>query len=589
MHLPYNSKGPRICFIFIWLALIGSVSLPGQTKTKTSSPPPKAAAPAAKPASAPSSSSKPASSSGSTAGHSYSTAGSAHTGPTANGTHAGSTTANVGSHTSPTANGTNTGHIATTTSVHTPSANGTRSTLDRSKGTPLPKGSQQATLQNGSTLQKRPNGRVSDVHNSRTGMDIHHGLSGSKRVTVERPDHSRIVAERGRPGYIERGFSHNGHDYTRRAYYYHGRGYYRYYRPYYYRGAYVHVYSPGYYYHPAFYGWAYGAWAAPVYYPWGWAGSPWYGYYGYYFTPYAAYAAPSLWLTDYMLSSDLAVAYQGQQEAPPQDADAQGTAGASSLTPEVKQMIADEVKNQIALENAESQQNAQSQEPDPASSGIARLLSDGQPHVFVAGRPLDLVDTAGAECSISEGDTLELTSPPPPDATAVGVVVLSSKGGKECRKSDTVAVALDDLQEMQNHMRETIDQGLQELQSKQGQNGLPPLPPSASGAPVEVAMVKDAPPAEQNGAAAINQQLNDSAQAENEVIGQAQQEGTSPIGAIFDQSNAPPVRIALGQTIDQVTSSIGAPLTVVDLGPKQIYKYKDMKITFNNGKVSNVE
>jgi hypothetical protein len=66
------------------------------------------------------------------------------------------------------------------------------------------------------------------------------------------------------------------------------------------------------------------------------------------------------------------------------------------MTPEVKQMIADEVKNQIALENSEAQQTAQNQEPDPASSGVGRLLAEGH-HTIVAGSTLDVVDTAGTE------------------------------------------------------------------------------------------------------------------------------------------------------------------------------------------------
>jgi hypothetical protein len=52
---------------------------------------------------------------------------------------------------------------------------------------------------------------------------------------------------------------------------------------------------------------------------------------------------------------------------------------------------------------------------------------------------------------------------------------------------------------------------------------------------------------------------------------------------------APPPTIALGQTIDQVTAGFGQPLSIVKLGVKVIYKYKDMKVTFTNGKVSDVE
>lgn len=47
--------------------------------------------------------------------------------------------------------------------------------------------------------------------------------------------------------------------------------------------------------------------------------------------------------------------------------------------------------------------------------------------------------------------------------------------------------------------------------------------------------------------------------------------------------------ITLGQTISQVTAIMGAPKQIVDLGSKQIYKYPDMKVTFIDGKVSDVE
>jgi hypothetical protein len=40
---------------------------------------------------------------------------------------------------------------------------------------------------------------------------------------------------------------------------------------------------------------------------------------------------------------------------------------------------------------------------------------------------------------------------------------------------------LQDLQEMNNQMRATIDRGMSELQSKQGQSGLPSLPPNTAG------------------------------------------------------------------------------------------------------------
>jgi hypothetical protein len=53
--------------------------------------------------------------------------------------------------------------------------------------------------------------------------------------------------------------------------------------------------------------------------------------------------------------------------------------------------------------------------------------------------------------------------------------------------------------------------------------------------------------------------------------------------------DAPPPSIDLGQTKDQVTAGFGQPLRVANLGSKTIFYYKDMKVTFTNGKVSNVE
>jgi hypothetical protein len=54
-------------------------------------------------------------------------------------------------------------------------------------------------------------------------------------------------------------------------------------------------------------------------------------------------------------------------------------------------------------------------------------------------------------------------------------------------------------------------------------------------------------------------------------------------------ADAPPPTIALGQTKSQVTAAFGQPVRMAKLGVKEIYYYKDMKVTFTNGKVSNVE
>jgi hypothetical protein len=49
------------------------------------------------------------------------------------------------------------------------------------------------------------------------------------------------------------------------------------------------------------------------------------------------------------------------------------------------------------------------------------------------------------------------------------------------------------------------------------------------------------------------------------------------------------VNIQLGQTPDQVISMLGQPERKAAVGPKEIYFYKDMKITFQNGTVWDVQ
>lgn len=63
----------------------------------------------------------------------------------------------------------------------------------------------------------------------------------------------------------------------------------------------------------------------------------------------------------------------------------------------------------------------------------------------------------------------------------------------------------------------------------------------------------------------------------------------TPSSAFAPPAPASAPTIALGQTPDQVTSILGTPKQIVDLGSKKIYKYPDMKVVFTDGKVSDVQ
>ena len=122
---------------------------------------------------------------------------------------------------------------------------------------------------------------------------------------------------------------------------------------------------------------------------------------------------------------------------------------------------------------------------------------------------------------------------------------------------------------MQNQMRATLDRGMSDLQSKQGQDGLPPLPQGSEGT-IDSPLAAEARPD-----ADISRELAEASREGDAAERQA------------DQS-APPV-LTLGMSLDEVKSIQGDPQKVVDLGDKKMYVYKDLKITFLNGKVTDIQ
>jgi hypothetical protein len=410
------------------------------------------------------------------------------------------------------------------------------------------------------------NGRVREVHTA-GGAVITHRPDGMRRVEVARPGNLRIVTnEHGRGGYAQRPLMVRNQSFVQRTYYENGRAYSRVYRPVTFRGMVLNMYTPTRYYRPAFYSYAYSPWITPVSYSWGWAGSPWYGYYGGYFSPYRVYAGPAFWLTDYLFAMTLQEAYQERLDAGLQGASYAG--GQASLTPDVKQAVADEVHRQLDLERMEGQSMA---------SDMAPIFSDNVAHVFVVSNAL-MVDDRGPGCPVTEGDVLQLR-PGSSNGETADVVVLASKG-TDCRRGSLVSMQIQDLQEMQNHMRATIDQGLTELQSRQGRGGLPPLPAAAAAPPVDSPIAAAVQP-DANIASELSQAAQEGSQGEQDVVSQSAQ---------ADAGNAAgPVTISLGQSIADVESISGRPDKVIDLGAKKIYVYKDLKITFTDGRVSDVQ
>jgi len=314
-------------------------------------------------------------------------------------------------------------------------------------------------------------GRVNSIQSH--GMMINHAGRG-RTVVSERADHSRLVSMgRGR-GYSERGFRRGGHEFRSRTYYYHGRAYARAYRGYYWHGYGYYRYAPAYWYSPGFYGWAYNPWATPVAYGWGWGGAPWYGYYGYYFQPYPVYPSAAFWITDYALAQSLQAAYDAGQDSARLGGGELVLAAANQsvvLTADTKKAIAEEIAAIIAAEK----DSAANSNADSGNGDVPPDALDPKHRVFVVSSALSEQTADGTSCSLGQGDVITRVDDTPDADHNVKVSVTASQKD-DCSQGSQVSVSMDDLQEMHNHLREQVDDGLSALSKNQGKGGIPTGP-----------------------------------------------------------------------------------------------------------------
>lgn len=338
------------------------------------------------------------------------------------------------------------------------------------------------SLPDGRTATFHHDGTVSSIR-SKDGIQIDRSLNGSRTIVSER-NGQRIVSTGGERGYLQRNYvERGGRTYVQRTYVVNNTTYVNVYRTYSYRNVTYYTYVPAYYYRPVFYGWVYNPWPAPVYFAWGWNSEPWYSPYGYYFTPYPTYPSAAYWMTDFIISENLRAAYEAGAASANSGStggyDQQPDSNSQALSPQVKEMIAEEVKAQLAAEREAAAQGANTTPSSaPASSGAN---SDQLPpaldpnlKVFIVTTAMD-VTAEGQACSLSAGDVLMRTETAPDSENAVGVSVLSSQKS-DCATGSAPRVQVAALQEMHNHFREQMDNGLKTLAEKQGNGGLPSAP-----------------------------------------------------------------------------------------------------------------
>jgi hypothetical protein len=123
----------------------------------------------------------------------------------------------------------------------------------------------------------------------------------------------------------------------------------------------------------------------------------------------------------------------------------------------------------------------------------------------------------GQECALSSGDVItRLTDTPDADQTVSASVSATKKG--DCASGQTVAVKVDDLQEMYNHFQENITNGMGELAKKQGTGGMPAAPDTGT----QAGAVQPPPPD-----TSVAKTLQDQQQQADQTESQVKQETAS--------------------------------------------------------------
>jgi len=337
-------------------------------------------------------------------------------------------------------------------------------------------------------------GRASQISVNRGGVHttIQRGPLGSRRIErtvsvrggVERVTHygnwssvQRPIL--GRPGYVQRTVFIGGVG---------GRSYNVVYHSYYYHGAIFYSPVPAVIFAPAYYGWLINPWRRPIVYTaayWGWAGQPWYGYYGAAFVPYAEYASPDQWLTDYVISASLQQAYDNQQAS----ADAGPPPTPPQITAEEKAILDQDVKNELVREEqvavnppVDVTPNAPANKPGVTEEAATVIPEALQDHLFtVYAAPIEAQQAAGQTCNLVEGDMLFRTGNAPNPDNTVDLVVKSSHANPShtelCSPQAHVKVQLAELQEMYNHKKDLLAEGEQKQAELMGKKrGLPKGP-----------------------------------------------------------------------------------------------------------------
>src|SRR4029077_5143974 len=126
------------------------------------------------------------------------------------------------------------------------------------------------------------------------------------------------------------------------------------------------------------------------------------------------------------------------------------------LSPEAKKPIAEEVKAELAAEQAASATT----QPTSLSQNQTPPALDPSHRVFVVAGNLAASSDTGQECALTSGDIITRVTDTPNKDQKVTVLITTSKK-TDCATGLLLAVPVQELQEMHIHFRERFDSGLE--------------------------------------------------------------------------------------------------------------------------------
>ncbi len=404
----------------------------------------------------------------------------------------------------------------------------------------------------GESATFRPDGKLASF--SSKDLSMRTGPGGERVITAHRPDHSTLVSTGRRSGYLETApavaaetVEANRPSVIQRTYLRGNQVWHRSYLSYNYQGRNLKRYLPGVTYPASYYGWAWRGWPKPILYQWTWLGGRWYLHYKTYFIFWPSYSSASYWLTDYFLGETLDDGYEmqqtdedsgyapedsGQQPDAQSDDDSVYAPVATAISPGMKQAIAGEVQQQLALDSMSAPPDASSAAAQVAPTEEPQYLQIGYVFVVDSLRNVSLVPAASdtpptsvlvnqPHCNLSPGDVLRLAAVPPDSDDQPSRTVTTSSGSHvvmvgmpafdqmevmasqrgDCPAGIQVRMNINDLQEMEDNFEARMNDGLQLLHGKQGKDGIPAVPAAD--------LTSSAPPAAVDGpsAAELSAQL----------------------------------------------------------------------------------